>query len=162
VKNSYNVHKVSTNVEGEIKRLKAQVDLFWEKEVKQYQDYGLTNGMNVLECGSGPGFIVERILSDFPDCFVTGVEIDPYLVEVAKNNIEMKGLKRYRLFQQSIMSMEFDDNCFDFVLARLVLEHLPDPVRAVKEMCRVLKPGGKVVLVDNDFEMHLITNPFYF
>lgn len=159
MKNSYNVHRVSSNVEGEIKRLKAQVNLFWEKEVKIYRDYGLTNGMNVLECGSGPGFIIEKILSDFSDCFVTGVEIDPYLIEVAINNLDSKDLKRYDLYQQSIMKMEFEDNYFDFVLARMVLEHLPDPLKAVKEMFRVLKPGGKAVLVDNDFKMHLITYP---
>jgi acyl carrier protein len=56
--------------------------------------------------------------------------------------------------------MELADDSFDFVIARLLLEHLPEPLIAAKEIYRVLKPGGKVVIIDNDFEVHLNTYPY--
>ena len=57
------------------------------------------------------------------------------------------------------MQMDFADNSFDFVIGRMVLEHLPDPLNAVREVHRVLKTGGKAVFIDNDFDMHLRAYP---
>lgn len=55
--------------------------------------------------------------------------------------------------------MDFADNSFDFVIARMVLEHLPNPLDAVKEVYRVLKTAEKGVFIDNDFDMHLRAHP---
>ncbi len=156
---SYKINEFSTNVGVEIKRLKAQVELFWDKEFKIYRNFGLMDGMKILECGSGPGYVMEKILDNLPNSYVVGVEIDPYLVEISKKNLKDKSLNRFNLAQQSIVHLGFPDNCFDFVIMRLVLEHLPDPLYAVKEVFRVLKPGGKAVFIDNDFEMYLKTYP---
>ncbi len=117
--------------------------------------------MNILECGSGPGYLTERLISRFPNIFITGLEIDPFLIEVANTQSEEKGLDRHEFFQGSVLEMEFPDESFDFVIARLLLEHLPEPEIAAKEIHRVLKPGGKVVIIDNDFEVHLNTYPVY-
>jgi aspartate racemase len=51
------------------------------------------------------------------------------------------------------------DESFDFVIARLVLEHLPDPLAALKEVLRVLKVGCRAVFIDNDFDLHERTWP---
>jgi ubiquinone/menaquinone biosynthesis C-methylase UbiE len=40
-----------------------------------------------------------------------------------------------------------------------VLEHLPDPIKAIQEALRIIKPGGKAVFVDNDLTMHIMTHP---
>jgi len=98
-------------------------------------------------------------MHEFPDSSVTGVEIDPYLVDISKKNLIEKGFKNFNVFERSIMETGLPENSFDFVFSRLVLEHLPDPAGAVKEIYRVLKPGGKAVIIDNDFEMHLRTYP---
>jgi len=145
----------STNVEGEVNRLRSQVDLFWQKEVRAYRQFGLEDGMRVLECGSGPGHVIENLLRECPGCRATAVEIDPYLVEVLKERLG----GRCDISEQSIMDLGFASECFDFVITRLVLEHLPDPLSAVREVHRVLKPGGRAVFVDNDFAMHLRTHP---
>lgn len=55
--------------------------------------------------------------------------------------------------------MDFADNSFDFVIARMVLEHLPNPLDAVKEVYRVLKTAEKGVFIENDFDMHLRAHP---
>lgn len=156
---SYRINKFSANVQTEVKRLQAQVELFWGKEVRIYQDFGLTDGMKVLECGCGPGYLIEKIIGHFPRCRVVGLESDPYLVETAKKNFQDKGIDVEDVVRQSIMDIEFPDNSFDFVVTRLVLEHLPDPAAAVKEVHRVLRPEGKAVFIDNDFDIHLKTFP---
>ncbi|MFA6010979.1 MAG: methyltransferase domain-containing protein [Desulfobacteraceae bacterium] len=155
-KRSYKIKQFSTDVQGEVDRLKAQVDLFWEKEIRCYRQFGLTDGMSILECGSGPGYVTEKILNEFPNCTSTAIEIDSYLVAILKCVAEKRKIK---VSQQSVTQLGFKDNCFDFVITRLVLEHLPEPEEAVWEINRVLKPGGIAVFVDNDFEMHLKTFP---
>lgn len=158
-KSSYNIQGFTTTTESEVNRLKAQVALFWDKEIRLYRDFGLVDGMDIIECGSGPGFFLENMLRTFPGLKVTGVEIDPYLVDISKKTLSDLGPERFEIHERSIMETGLPDNCFDFAFTRLVLEHLPDPVGAVKEISRVLKPNGKAVLIDNDFKMHLVTSP---
>jgi SAM-dependent methyltransferase len=146
-------------VNKEINRLQAQVELFWEKESKHYVEFGLKDGMFLAELGSGPGFLTEKIIEKFPNIHVTAVEIDPFLVDYARNYLASKELRHYEIIQNSIMDTGLNDNSFDFAVVRLVLEHLPDPVNAVREVFRILKPNGRAVLVDNDFEMHIMTYP---
>ena len=153
---SYKIKQFSTDVQGEVDRLRAQVDLFWNKEIRCYKQFGLNDGMTILECGSGPGYVTEKILNEFPNCNATAIEIDTFLIGILNSVAKRKGIK---ISQQSVTHLGFKDNCFDFVITRLVLEHLPNPEEAVWEINRVLKPGGVAVFVDNDFEMHLNTYP---
>lgn len=157
-KGSYQIKTISVDMEKEINRLKAQVDLFWDKELKHYIEFGLKDGIKVVELGSGPGFVIERLLKTFRKIHVTGLEIEPLLNDYAKNYLlGKKRFKRCTLVEGSIMKTGFPDNSFDFAVTRLVLEHLADPVEAVREIYRILKPGGKAVFIDNDFEMHIMT-----
>lgn len=156
---SYKIHGFAASASHEVQRLRAQVELFWGKELRCLRQFGLTDGMRILECGSGPGFLVEKLLNAFPASHVTGVEIDPYLVEKSRETLAGIGADRCEIFEGSITSLPFADATFDFVIARLVLEHLPDPVQAAREMRRVLKTGGKVVVIDNDFDLHLRCDP---
>ncbi|MBY9078356.1 class I SAM-dependent methyltransferase [Paenibacillus sp. CGMCC 1.18879] len=156
---SYQISTIASNIEKELERLRAQVDLFWDKELKHYKEYGLKDGMSVVEIGSGPGFLTEKILENFSSIQITSVEIDPLLVDYAKSYLTQKNHTRFEITQGSIMETGLPENSFDFALVRLLLEHLTDPIDAVREVLRILKPGGKAVFVDNDFEMHIITYP---
>lgn len=156
---SYNIQNVAASVESEVKRLKAQVELFWDRELAAMLRCGLRDGMRILECGCGPGHVTEKLLSALPNSDVTGIDVDPLLVEKSRKMLAAVGGDRFRIAEQSIVNMDFADNSFDFVIARLVLEHLPDPLPAVKEVLRVLRAGGRAVFIDNDFEMHLMTHP---
>jgi ubiquinone/menaquinone biosynthesis C-methylase UbiE/acyl carrier protein len=156
---SYLLQTFTASAESEVKRLKAQVALFWKKEIQFYRLFGLKDSMNVLECGSGPGYLVEKLLAEFPNSHYTALEVDPYLFKILEKNATVNEQKRYDVVQQSIMNTGFSDNSYDFIITRLVLEHLPDPIGAVKEIYRILKPHGKAVLIANDFEFHLRTYP---
>ena len=156
---SYQIQNISGNLETELNRLKAQVELFWEKELKRYKEFGLKDGMSVIELGCGPGFVIEKLMDAFPRVNITGMELDPFLVQYARDYLQAKNFNRCKIIGGSIMDTGLPGNSFDFAITRLVLEHLSDPVNAVREVHRILKPGGRAVFIDNDFEMHMMTSP---
>ena len=156
---SYKLESFTDNKESEVSRLKHQVDLFYTKEFELYRRIGLYDGMNIVECGSGPGFLISNILRDLPLCTATAVEIDPYLVEQLLLCSTKNGKKQFEVKHSSIYDTGLPENHFDFAIARLVLEHLEEPGQAIAEMNRILRPGGKLVIVSNDFSYHLLTYP---
>jgi ubiquinone/menaquinone biosynthesis C-methylase UbiE len=159
---SYKVGNISQNADIEINRLKGQVELFWSKEVLKYKECGLKDGMTVLEVGSGPGFVLEKLMEEFQNSQMFGIEIDSSLVKYSKEYLTNQGYKNFSIYEGSAMDLEsieqVKEKC-DFVIMRLVLEHLLDPLSAIKQVFHILKPGGKAIFIDNDFEMHLLTYP---
>ncbi|MEG4499438.1 methyltransferase domain-containing protein [Microcoleus sp. F10-C6] len=156
---SYQASTYNLELDAEIQRLKNQVLLSWEKEARNLTWFGLADGMNVLEAGSGPGFFTEKLLELLPNSSVTAVEIDPVLHEKAVAYLQDKGGDRVDRIQASVADTGLDDNTFDFAIARLLFVHLPDPVAAAREIFRILKPGGKLVIIDSDADLFWLTNP---
>jgi|GEM_PF-543592 len=156
---SYILESFSENKDSEVTRLKYQVELFYQRELELYKKIGLKDGMKIVECGSGPGFLISNIVRDLPNCTATALEIDPFLVEVLKENSTINGKKLFEVKHASIYETELAENYYDFAIARLVFEHLKEPAKAIAEVRRILKPGGKFVLISNDFAYHLLTYP---
>ncbi len=75
---------------------------------------------------------------------VTGIDLTPYAVKQAKKNLELRGLSS-EIRQMDAQQMDFKDDMFDFVNAWGCLMHMPDTKGAIKEIYRVLKPGGRVL-----------------
>jgi SAM-dependent methyltransferase/acyl carrier protein len=159
MKGSYQLDSFTENKKSEVTRLQAQVELFFEKEFAAYVNAGLKDGMKIIECGSGPGFLIRNILERLPGCDATALEIDPFLFSVLEENSVSEGKQIYRPVNGSIYETGLPDNNFDFVFTRLVIEHLEEPLRAIYELNRIIKPGGKLVIISNDFAYHLLTYP---
>ncbi len=158
-KGSYQANTYNLEFEGEIQRLKAQVHLSCEKEARNLKWFGLAEGMNVLEGGSGPGFFTEKLLELLPNSSITAVEIDPVLHEKAVEYLQDKAGDRVNHIQASVADTGLPANSFDFAIARLLFVHLPNPVAAARELLRILKPGGKLVIVDSDADLFWLTTP---
>jgi len=158
-KRSYKINEFTTNVGAEIERLKAQVELFWNVEKKYYENYGLKNEQKILECGSGPGFLVALLAKNYPDATVYSLEIDPVLVVKQKEYIQNEHLNNVTIYEGSVTDNSLPQDYFDTIIVRLVLEHLPDPLDALNEMKKLLKIGGRIIVIDNDFDFHLRTYP---
>jgi ubiquinone/menaquinone biosynthesis C-methylase UbiE/acyl carrier protein len=156
---SYNVASFATSTQAEIRRLNAQVDLFWTTEFTLLQRYGLSDGMDILDCGCGPGRLIELLKGRLPKLRCTGLEMDPLLVEAASALIVKRGLEACRIVQGTAEQPGLDEASFDFIILRLVLEHVPDPVLALGSLSRLLRLGGRLVIISNDFEFHLQTWP---
>lgn len=80
---SYTLASFAVDTGAEVRRLNAQVDLFWKQEHALYTALGMRNGIRVLDCGCGPGYLVQKLAALFPDSTFTGVDVDPELVRIA-------------------------------------------------------------------------------
>jgi SAM-dependent methyltransferase len=158
-RSAYNVASFATSVQAEIRRLNAQVDLFWSAELELLKRYGLQDEMDVLDCGCGPGRLLELLKGQMPGLRLTGMEMDPLLVEAAGILVAERRLDRCRIVQGTAEQPGLPEASFDFIILRLVLEHVPDPLIALQNLGRLLRPGGRLVAIDNDFEFHLQTWP---
>jgi ubiquinone/menaquinone biosynthesis C-methylase UbiE/acyl carrier protein len=156
---SYDVSKFSTHLASEIRRLDAQVDLFWPHEKPLLERFGLRDGMAILDCGCGPGRLLERIGTEFKGMSLNGLEIDPILVDACRKRFEALGNAEVRVEQAAAEAPGMSEESFDFITMRLVLEHLPDPVGTLKTLAKLLKPGGRIAIISNDFSFHLRTWP---
>jgi ubiquinone/menaquinone biosynthesis C-methylase UbiE/acyl carrier protein len=156
IEGSYNISTFAADIDREVQRLDAQVDLFWNQELPLYQRIGLQDGMSLLDCGCGSGYLLKKLRAVYPGLRCTGIEIDGPLVAVARSNVAGNGCQ---ILQRPITALGLPGQSFDFVISRLVLEHLPDPLAALKEVFRVLKVGARAVFLDNDFDLHERTWP---
>ncbi len=156
---SYKANEMPLGLDKELERLRWQATFFWHKEGRNLRWLGLRDGMNILEPGSGPGFITELLLTDFPNSRVTTLDIDPVLNVKAAAYLGDRFGERLNMVQGSITGSELPPDSFDFAYARLIFQHLPDPAAAVREMYRVLKPGGRFVIYDIDSSLMPIVEP---
>ncbi|CAH1200368.1 2-methoxy-6-polyprenyl-1,4-benzoquinol methylase, mitochondrial [Paenibacillus allorhizoplanae] len=156
---TYNIQEASLGFESEVERLKLQATMGWTKEFRNLQLYGLENGMRIIELGSGPGFVTEQLVNSLPDSQITALEIDETLLNKAKKLLDNVPLSRLQFVQSSVYDTGLPDQSFDFAIARLLFLHLHNPLLAAQEIYRVLKPGGKLVIIDVDDGIFGAFNP---
>jgi ubiquinone/menaquinone biosynthesis C-methylase UbiE/acyl carrier protein len=156
---SYHVSSFAASTQSEIRRLDAQVDLFWQVESALLERHGLRPGMEYLDCGCGPGGLMQRVKEKFPGVRATGLEMDSILVEAAREKFRQLGDSQVRIVQGTAEQPGLPAGTYDFITMRLVLEHVPDPVKALRSLKALLKPGGRLFIISNDFEYHTRTYP---
>jgi demethylmenaquinone methyltransferase/2-methoxy-6-polyprenyl-1,4-benzoquinol methylase/ArsR family transcriptional regulator len=77
-----------------------------------------------------------------------GVDQSPAMLAVARARLERAGLRNVQLRQGDIYAVPVEQNGYDLVILHQVLHYLDDPGRALREAARVLRPGGRLLLVD--------------
>lgn len=105
--------------------------------------------MSLLDVGAGPGTITADLAAEVAQ--VTATEIGEEQLDLARATIAERGLTNVELSVQDVHALTFPDGAFDVVHAHQVLQHVADPVRALREMGRVTKPGGIVAVRDSDY-----------
>lgn len=102
------------------------------------------DGDRILDVGCGDGFYLHLLSNLGLDLDLTGCDFDPNALKSAKKNL--KG-KKVKLIQADLMKkLPFKDKSFDKIVMSEVAEHLPDDVGGLREVYRVLKPGGVLCL----------------
>jgi SAM-dependent methyltransferase len=108
----------------------------------------LRSGMSLLDVGCGPGTITADLAALVAPGRVTALERSESALEVASERLGGAGVE---LVVGDAHALGLPDNSFDVVHAHQVLQHLADPVRALREMRRVAVPGGIVAARDSDY-----------
>src|SRR5690606_8133517 len=107
--------------------------------------------MRILDIGCGPGTITADLAALVPDGQVTGLDREPAILERARAVAEGRGLTNTGFTTGDVHALDFPDGTFSVVHAHQVLQHVGDPVRALREMRRVTGPGGFVAVRDSDY-----------
>ena len=105
----------------------------------------------VLDVGCGPGTITADLAARVPGGDVTGIDAAADVLAQARQEAERRGLRNVRFDTGDVYRLGFADGTFDVVHAHQVLQHLTDPVAALREMRRVCRPGGLVAARDGDY-----------
>jgi len=114
--------------------------------------WGKVEGTKILEVGVGTG----KSFPYYPvDVEVTAIDFSKRMLERAKNRAVRQGVE-VDLKQMDVQNLDFADNTFDTVAATTVFCSVPDPVRGLKEVKRVCKLGGKVILLEHVLHANII------
>jgi len=106
----------------------------------------LRSGCDVLEVAPGPGFFAVE-LAKLGDFRITGLDVSRTFVDIATRNARDAGVKvDFRLGNAS--AMPFADDSFEFIYCSAAFKNFSQPVKAIDEMHRVLRPGGESVIAD--------------
>jgi phosphatidylethanolamine/phosphatidyl-N-methylethanolamine N-methyltransferase len=100
----------------------------------------------ILEVGIGTGLNLPLYP---PRCRLTGIDLSDKMLEKAQEKIEELGLGNVTLKVMDASAMDFADNEFDRALATYVISAVPDPLGVLREMRRVVKPGGAIVILNH-------------
>lgn len=111
----------------------------------------LRPGMRVLDVGCGPGTITADLAEHVPGGRVTGVDRAPEVLRTARATAAARGLTGVDFAVGDVHALGFRDGGFDVVHAHQVLQHVGDPVGALREMARVTRPGGLIAVRDADY-----------
>ncbi|MGW2779917.1 class I SAM-dependent methyltransferase [Streptomyces populi] len=107
--------------------------------------------MRILDIGCGPGTITADLAERVPDGHVTGVDHAPGILDQARRTADGRGLRNVGFAVADVHALEYPDDTFCVVHAHQVLQHVGDPVLALREMHRVTKPGGFIAVRDADY-----------
>jgi ubiquinone/menaquinone biosynthesis C-methylase UbiE len=108
----------------------------------------LRSGRTVLDVGCGPGTITADLARLVAPGRVVGVDAAAEIIELARSEHAGSGVQ----FEVGdIMALPYEDGAFDVVHAHQILQHIPDPVGALRELSRVCRPGGVVAAREGDF-----------
>jgi ubiquinone/menaquinone biosynthesis C-methylase UbiE len=105
----------------------------------------------ILDVGCGPASITVGLARWVPGGSVTAIEPGGDILDTAREAVAAAGAENVSVEEASVYELPYDDDTFDVAYAHQVLQHLADPVGALREMRRVTRPGGHVAVRDADY-----------
>ena len=110
------------------------------------RDMAIPAESRVLEVGVGTGLS----LAAYPlDVDVVGIDLSPEMLQRAESKVEQAGWDHICLEQGDAQNLRFEDESFDYVTSFHVVSVVPDPGAMVREMVRVCRPGGHLVIINH-------------
>lgn len=103
-------------------------------------------GRNILECACGTGKLTTVLAQQAES--VRSFDISPQSVKITRQRIEKKHLKNVKVEVASMEDLPYQDESFDIVVGLFILHHLADLEQGIRQISRVLAPGGKAVFYE--------------
>ncbi|MBB2941804.1 SAM-dependent methyltransferase [Actinoplanes lutulentus] len=111
----------------------------------------LSSGISLLDVGCGPGTITADLATRVTPGRVTALERTAAALDLARAEVSRQALTNVDFAVGDVHALDLPDDSFDVVHAHQVLQHVADPVVALREMRRVTRPGGVVAARDSDY-----------
>lgn len=115
-----------------------------------HHDTAYQPGARVLEAGCGTGCQSLILAEHSPGAAITSVDISEASLEQARQAVTQAGHVNLRFLRADLFNLPFAQESFDHVFVCFVLEHLADPLGALRALKRVLRPGGTICVVEGD------------
>lgn len=127
--------------------LSFNVDRLWRRRMVRMA--GLPEGGRVLDACTGTADVAIKFAQQYGDAKVCGLDRSPGMLAVGREKIERKGLGgRVTLYEGDVLDLPFSSATFDAVSIAFGLRNLPDCAGGIAEMSRVLKPGGRLLILE--------------
>jgi SAM-dependent methyltransferase len=140
--------------ESMVRNLAAQAEAIWPQEETIFARHPVGDGA-VLDVGCGTSEITARLAEAWPRASFVGIDLEePHLARARLRCAQFRS--RVRFETGDAMAMSFGDATFDFVVCRHLLQAVPDAARVLAEIRRVLRPGGRVHLIAEDYGMLVV------
>jgi phosphatidylethanolamine/phosphatidyl-N-methylethanolamine N-methyltransferase len=120
--------------------------IFYPRIAAVIRALNIAPGAKVLEVGVGTGLALDAYP---PHCQVTGIDLAPDMLEHAQERINLNGWRHISLQEMDATNLKFPDSSFDYVMAFHVVSVVPDAARMMREVQRVSKPGGHIVVINH-------------
>lgn len=139
--------KISDNYDKMNSVISFQQHLKWRSDTMRKMD--VQKGSTALDLCCGTADWTIAIAEEVgPDGKVYGLDFSNNMLKVGKEKVSHLGLNQVELIQGNAMELPFEDNQFDYVTIGFGLRNVPDYMQVLKEMYRVLKPGGMAVCLE--------------
>ncbi len=120
-------------------------DLSFRRRVMEVVEaFDVKGNEKVLDCGCGDGFYIMVLRELYPSLEITGIDYDEKILDKAKKYIKQDGITK--LIKSEVYDLPFKDNYFDKIILSEVLEHLENENSGLKEIYRVLKKNGRLII----------------
>jgi len=128
------------------------IPYFQEIKHRSYRLLHLETSEALLEIGCGLGNDLYRMAKIVPEhCRLTGIDRSRTMIDKARENPQFSLLPHLTFTVADGKALPFEAESFDRCRIDRTLQHIPEPQRVIREVSRVLKPGGRVVIYDNDW-----------
>lgn len=137
------------DVQDEYDRLAGDYDSRWahyiaESTRETVQRLVLAPEDRLLDVGCGTGVLLERVRAEWPTARAVGVDLSFGMLGRARE----RGIEAVSLVRGDVGALPFSASCFDVVVSNSALHYWPDASAALREVTRVLRPGGRLVITD--------------
>lgn len=132
--------------------LEVQNNYLFQRSIKAYYEAaGIISG-KVLEIGTGSGYGVE---------IISGVATEFITVDKFDTKLDFTQYPNVTFVQGNVPPLNFEANTFDYAITFQVVEHIKDDHSFIREIHRVLKPGGKLIITTPNIKMSITRNPWH-